>query len=227
MHFDQNDRVLAIVFFFYAMPPWAASLRLMMLGNSEVGKSSVLRKSMDEKFSPLHMVSTMGIESKTTIVDIDGQRVRLAIWDTAGQERYIQITVNMLQGIQGIALVYDCTDEESFNNIRNWVSQIRASAPNAEIVLLCNKVDLDKQRCVSAERGQDLAAKYEIPLFETSAVTGKNINLAFQTLAGNVFHKQQLMIKMAPGDVAGTADKKASCGRMRRCFCFTNDRRQM
>merc|ERR1711957_711788 len=128
-------------------------------------------------------MGTIGVENSHKNITVRDRPVRLALWDSGGQERFLQMTMNLLKGIQGICLVFDSTDEESFANIKNWISQIRCSAPEAKIVLLCNKVDMEQARVVTAIQGQELAGQYDVPFFETSAITGQNLEVVFRTLA--------------------------------------------
>merc|ERR1711920_917503 len=102
----------------------------------------------------------------------------VSIWDTAGQEKMFRITANLLQGIHGVVLVYDCTNEDSFHSVRSWFSQLRESSPKAKVVLLGNKMDLRHHEVVSSAQGKELANEYKVPFFESSAVTGESVKEA-------------------------------------------------
>uniref|UniRef100_A0A0D9WWI6 GTP-binding protein n=1 Tax=Leersia perrieri TaxID=77586 RepID=A0A0D9WWI6_9ORYZ len=108
---------------------------------------------------------------KVRTVELDGKRVKLQIWDTAGQERFRTITTAYYRGAMGILLVYDVTDESSFNSIhhiRNWIRNIEQHASdNVNKILVGNKVDMDAKRVVSTAQGQKLADEYGIKFFET------------------------------------------------------------
>lgn len=160
-------------------------VKLLLIGDSGVGKSSLLIKFADDKFSP-HISQTIGMDFKVKMLTLGGKRVKLQIWDTAGQERFHTITQQYYRNAMGIILVYDVTNEESFTNIRRWAAQIAAhGAEGADRMLIGNKADLP-QRVVDAARGQALAREYGIPFMETSAKEGTNIEEAFVALADAV-----------------------------------------
>lgn len=118
----------------------------------------------------------IGIDFKIKTIMIDGKNVKLQIWDTAGQERFRTITQTYYKGAMGIILAYDCTVEESFQNVRNWVRQIELHASQqVEKVLIGNKADQVDKKVISTEQGAALAAEFGMSFFETSAKTGHNV----------------------------------------------------
>ena len=117
---------------------------------------------------------------------MENQRVKLQVWDTAGQERFRTITQTYYKGAMGIVLVYDCTEEATFNNISNWLKQIETHASEGVAkVLVANKTDLEN-RIVSQEQGEELAEKHGLHYFETSAKSGLNINELFYHIARQI-----------------------------------------
>ena len=122
-------------------------IKLLMIGDSGVGKTCLLLRYANDSFSPT-FITTIGIDFKIKNVDIDGTRIKLQIWDTAGQERFRTITTSYFRGAQGILLVYDVTDRRSFESIRNWISQIQQHADvHVNKILVGNKCDMtDAQR---------------------------------------------------------------------------------
>ncbi|CAI9105317.1 OLC1v1004214C1 [Oldenlandia corymbosa var. corymbosa] len=132
------------------------------------------------------------IDFKIRTIELDGKRVKLQIWDTAGQERFRTITTAYYRGAMGILLVYDVTDESSFNNIRNWIRNIEQHASdNVNKILVGNKADMDEsKRAVPTSKGQALADEYGIKFFETSAKTNLNVEQVFFSIARDI--KQRL-----------------------------------
>ncbi|KAH1045655.1 hypothetical protein J1N35_036439 [Gossypium stocksii] len=132
------------------------------------------------------------IDFKIRTIELDGKRIKLQIWDTAGQERFRTITTAYYRGAMGILLVYDVTDESSFNNIRNWIRNIEQHASdNVNKVLVGNKADMDEsKRAVPTSKGQALADEYGIKFFETSAKTNLNVEEVFFSIARDI--KQRL-----------------------------------
>ncbi|XP_062379765.1 ras-related protein Rab-15-like [Sardina pilchardus] len=163
-------------------------LRLMLLGDSGVGKTCLLWRFTDDDFHPSH-ISTIGIDFKMKTLDIEGVRVRVQIWDTAGQERYQTVTKQYYRRAQGILLVYDVTNEHSFQDIVKWASDVDECAPErVKWILVGNKCDEEDRRRVTTEQGNKLAKTYGMDFFETSAFSNYNINESFTRLTELVLH---------------------------------------
>jgi len=167
-------------------------IKLLMIGDSGVGKTCLLLRYANDSFSPT-FITTIGIDFKIKTIELEGKVVKLQIWDTAGQERFRTITTSYFRGAQGILLVYDVTDRGSFENIRNWVAQIQQHADlNVNKVLIGNKCDVNpSQIVISEEEGQKLADEYGIKFFQTSAKMNLNVVNAFEGIASAV--KTRLM----------------------------------
>mmetsp|Transcript_15378 Transcript_15378/g.35342 ORF Transcript_15378/g.35342 Transcript_15378/m.35342 type:complete len:209 (-) Transcript_15378:35-661(-) len=160
-----------------------ATVKLLTVGNSGVGKSCLILRYTTNKFSTSY-ITTIGIDFKTKRIDIGGKSVQLDIWDTAGQERFQTITLSYLRGAKGIMLVYDVTDVASFEQTRSWMKSIRAHGDaDVNVVLVGNKVDLETKRKVSTAEGQALAKEMGVPFFELSARKNVGVDEAFQCLA--------------------------------------------
>jgi len=154
-------------------------IRIMLIGDSNVGKTSIIKRYCKNQFSPSY-ISTVGIDFETKYLKINGKMVNLQIWDTAGQERYKVLAKNYFKNSDGFIIVYDITDKKTFNNVANWITQIKESASeNVKSVLLGNKSDLDQLRQVETIDGKNLADNYNFKFYETSAQKGDNINKAF------------------------------------------------
>ncbi|CAA0824804.1 Ras-related protein RABE1a [Striga hermonthica] len=166
-------------------------IKLLLIGDSGVGKSCLLLRFSDGSFTT-SFITTIGIDFKIRTVELDGKRIKLQIWDTAGQERFRTITTAYYRGAMGILLVYDVTDESSFNNIRNWIRNIEQHASdNVNKILVGNKADMDEsKRAVPTSKGQALADEYGIKFFETSAKTNLNVEEVFFSIARDI--KQRL-----------------------------------
>ncbi|KAG6762135.1 hypothetical protein POTOM_032620 [Populus tomentosa] len=178
-------------------------IKLLLIGDSGVGKSCLLLRFSDGSFTT-SFITTIGIDFKIRTIELDGKRIKLQIWDTAGQERFRTITTGKprvlmhelqlayYRGAMGILLVYDVTDESSFNNIRNWIRNIEQHASdNVNKILVGNKADMDEsKRAVPTSKGQALADEYGIKFFETSAKTNQNVEQVFFSIARDI--KQRL-----------------------------------
>merc|ERR1712062_666420 len=137
-------------------------------------------------------ISTIGIDFKIRTIELDGKKIKLQIWDTAGQERFRTITTAYYRGAMGIMLVYDITNEKSFDNIKNWIRNIEEhAAQDVEKMILGNKCDMNDRRQVSKERGEELAIEYGIKFMETSAKASINVEEAFYTLARDIKAKME------------------------------------
>ncbi|KAL9048567.1 MAG: hypothetical protein Q9162_007651 [Coniocarpon cinnabarinum] len=161
-------------------------IKLLLIGDSGVGKSCCLLRFSEDSFTP-SFITTIGIDFKIRTIELDGKRVKLQIWDTAGQERFRTITTAYYRGAMGILLVYDVTDERSFQNIRQWFSNVEQHATEGvNKILIGNKCDWEEKRAVSTEDGQALANELGIPFMEVSAKSNINVENAFFQLASAI-----------------------------------------
>ena len=161
--------------------------KVLLLGDSTVGKTCFLKKYTDKTFQDVHM-STIGLDYRVKTMTLkSGKVVKLQIWDTAGQDRFRAITKNYYKGANGIILIYDVTSIQTYENVKNWITQIREEAsPNVIIYIAGNKIDLEEERKIKTEEGQKLAEELGLPFFETSAKTGVNINESFEDLVEKI-----------------------------------------
>ncbi|GJQ87487.1 Rab3 [Trypoxylus dichotomus] len=179
--------------------------KLLIIGNSSVGKTSFLFRYADDSFTSA-FVSTVGIDFKVKTVFRHDKRVKLQIWDTAGQERYRTITTAYYRGAMGFILMYDITNEESFNSVQDWVTQIKTySWDNAQVILVGNKCDMEDERVISFERGKQLAEQLGVEFFETSAKENINVKAVFERLVDIICDKMSDSLDTDPTLMSGGA----------------------
>lgn len=174
--------------------------KVLIIGNSGVGKSCLLLRFAEDMFSD-NYISTIGVDFKIRKLELEGKSIKLQIWDTAGQERFRTITKSYYRGSNGIVVVYDITDRESFEQVQHWMSEIDAHA-QADVcrLLVGNKCDLADKRAVKTEEGEALARQYGIPFLETSAKDSMNVEDMFITMASAMKKKAGgLSPSTAPG----------------------------
>jgi Ras-related protein Rab-8A len=166
--------------------------RVITLGDSGVGKTNFIFRFIDDKFS-LNYFSTYGIDTKFKNVKLDnGSEIKFKIFDTAGQERFKSISQNYIKKANGVLLMYDISDEASFNNIENWMQNIQDNSGNKMcIVLVATKCDLVEERVVSKESGEKLAEKYGIHFYETSSKDNINIEKSIYDITEKIIEKNK------------------------------------
>ncbi|XP_030401815.1 ras-related protein Rab-3D [Gopherus evgoodei] len=163
--------------------------KLLIIGNSSVGKTSFLFRYADDSFTSA-FVSTVGIDFKVKTVYRNEKRVKLQIWDTAGQERYRTITTAYYRGAMGFLLMYDIANQDSFNAVQDWATQIKTySWDNAQVILVGNKCDLEDDRVVATEDGKRLADELGFEFFEASAKDNINVKQVFERLVDIICEK--------------------------------------
>ncbi|XP_062500961.1 uncharacterized protein LOC134178168 [Corticium candelabrum] len=166
--------------------------KLLVIGDTGVGKTCVMLRYVDNTFSK-SMLSTIGVDFKTKTIVVDRRHVKLQIWDTAGHERFRTITNAFYRGAMGVLLVYDITCQKSFSNITQWMKNIAeqcAGGDEPALLMVGNKSDLEDNRVVQFEQGQELATRYGVKFLETSAQSGKNVEEAFLYLAEEMLKKE-------------------------------------
>ncbi|KDP40809.1 hypothetical protein JCGZ_24808 [Jatropha curcas] len=168
------------------MPEYDYLFKLLLIGDSGVGKSCLLLRFADDAYIESY-ISTIGVDFKIRTVEQDGKTVKLQIWDTAGQERFRTITSSYYRGAHGIIIVFDVTDEESFENVKTWLTEIdKFATDSVNKLLVGNKCDLTNKRVVSNETAKAFADEIGIPFLETSAKNSTNVEDAFMTMAAEI-----------------------------------------
>jgi len=154
-------------------------------------------------------ISTIGVDFKIRTVDLDTKTIKLQIWDTAGQERFRTITSSYYRGAHGIIIVYDITDKESFDNVRQWLFEIDRYASESVCKLLVgNKSDLKNKRAVEYETAKAFADELNIPFLETSAKNATNVEQAFLTMAAQIKNKMQTQPPPQPKPVVNISTSR-------------------
>ncbi|XP_062420256.1 ras-related protein ORAB-1 isoform X1 [Pungitius pungitius] len=214
-------------------PEYDYLFKLLLIGDSGVGKSCLLLRFADDTYTESY-ISTIGVDFKIRTIELDGKTIKLQIvrrtlcnraanrravnhpwimfgptgcallpqWDTAGQERFRTITSSYYRGAHGIIVVYDVTDQESFNNVKQWLQEIdRYASENVNKLLVGNKCDLTTKKVVDYTTAKEFADNLGIPFLETSAKSATNVEQAFMTMAA------EIKKRMGPGATAGSSEK--------------------
>ena len=163
--------------------------QLLIIGDSTVGKTSILSRFANGTFNANYL-ATVGLDNFTKDETIDDKNVHIKIWDTAGQERFKALTKGFFRNAEGIMIVYDVTNQETFDSLKNWIQSIKDNMGNdfmerVPIVIIGNKIDSD-EREVKTEDAESFCKQQNYPYFETSAKTGENIDSTVRFLAKKV-----------------------------------------
>lgn len=187
--------------------PCDYTFNIVLIGDTGVGKSSLMVRFTENYYSELN-VSTVGLDFKSKIVELEGHTVKLLITDTAGQEQFHSLTYSYYRGADGIIIVYDVTEKDTFDNLQTWLEDIYAYArEDTDKLLVGTKSDMTAERVVSHRSAQRLAKQLGIPFFEASAKSGTNVEKVFNTLAA--------LIKKRAGSPKKRKDRDNQNGRIR------------
>jgi len=184
-------------------PEYDYLFKLLLIGDSGVGKSCLLLRFADDTYTESY-ISTIGVDFKIRTIELDGKTIKLQIWDTAGQERFRTITSSYYRGAHGIIVVYDVTDQESFNNVKQWLQEIdRYACENVNKLLVGNKCDLTNKKVVDYTSAKEYADQLGIPFLETSAKNATNVEQAFMTMAAEIKNRVGPPAAAQPGASGG------------------------
>ena len=163
--------------------------KIIIIGDTCVGKSNILSRYLKDEFRE-DSKSTVGVELGSKFLKVKGVGTKLQIWDTAGQERYRSITSSYFKGSHGCFIVYDITNETSFEDVNKWYEQAqKESSKEVSIILVGNKCDLENERKVSKEKGEEKARALNCPFFETSALSKIKVDDIFNEMVNNIFDR--------------------------------------
>jgi small GTP-binding protein len=199
--------------------PVAVSYKVVVLGSSGVGKTSIVHRLMDNAFLT-DGTPTCGADFHSYTATANGQCVKLQIWDTAGQERFRAISKAYFRNAVGAVLVFDITRADSFDDLVAWLRDLEAlAAPNACVILAANTTDREAERRVGCAEVRAFAERHHIEAVETSASSGENIALAFSRLALELLMRvrdgkievPQLALAQAPVEIPAPARRRPCC----------------
>jgi Ras-related protein Rab-11A len=163
--------------------------KVVLVGDSSVGKTNIMSKYLKNEFHE-DSKATVGVEFGSKQFTIEGHNIKAQIWDTAGQERYKAITSAYYKGAKGAFVVYDITRKNSFESVDKWINDLSAAADKKlTILVIGNKCDLEDQRQVTKEQGQEKASSLNVAFLETSALSGANLDKAFETMMNEIYKK--------------------------------------
>lgn len=168
---------------------------MIAVGDSRVGKTSIIYRFVHNEFPYIPVITNLGVEFDTRILQVDGIPIKIQIWDTAGQERYNAVAPCYYRGSKGILLVYDITQRSTYEHIDRWLKEIRENECNhsedAVIMLVGNKTDLEQSRTVSTEEAQKFAEANNLLFIETSALSGSNIEAAYLNVLNEILQNER------------------------------------
>ena len=166
--------------------------KILLVGNSNVGKSSLFLRFVDEIWKE-NFIPTIGVDFKIKSIKIDNKTIKLQIWDTAGQERFKSILSSYYKGANGILLLYDITNVNSFKNLSNWLIDIeKNSSKDVKKILIGNKCDLNELRKIPINKGKEFTDTYNMNFIETSAKNNVNNNECFNILGKELINNIDL-----------------------------------
>lgn len=170
-----------------------ANFKLLIIGDSGVGKSSLLLRYVSDSFES-KLAATIGVDFKVKLITVpDGTVVKLSIWDTAGQERFRTLTPSVYRGSHGAIFVFSVANRDTFDQLDSWLEELKtyADQPNIVKLLVGNKIDCEPRE-VSREEGQRFARLYNMPYAEASAKTSEGVNLLFMEVVTRIYNQPQL-----------------------------------
>ncbi|KAI0248551.1 putative ras-related protein rab-18 [Lactifluus subvellereus] len=176
------------------------NVKLLLIGNSSVGKSSLLLRFSDKQWLPEDEASaTIGVDFRVHKMEVKGRKVKMSIWDTAGQERFRTITASYYRGAQGVILVYDVSSRESFEALPRWLGELETYvSPEVVKIVVGNKLDKEYSRQVPTAEGAAFAARMGCLFVEASAKTAVGVTEAFSEVVERIIDTPSLWVEEKP-----------------------------
>ena len=197
------------------------NLKILLVGDSSVGKTTLLLKYVEGKFSDSH-ITTIGVEYKDKPIILNNRNINLQIWDTSGQERYRSITKNFYRNADGILFVFDVTREDTFAHIKDWLISSDECDKDFKKIIVGNKIDLE--RVVSKEKVENFGKSKNMKCYEVSAKTGEGLDNVFQAIAELILEgkseeeiKEEFIIRPHSNSTLSKDSKKEGQGKKRGC----------
>ena len=188
--------------------------KFIIVGSSGVGKTSLLKRLVDNEFSE-ETISTIGVEFETVHLDVDGDKLGIQIWDTAGQERFRSISRAYFRNANGVLLVFDIKNKQTFDDINSWLKDIHALCePDVSVLFIGNKSDLQESRLISLAEAESFSKLHNLKYMETSALSGINVRESFIKLASEIHRKKRNIsnnINQGPTLTSINNNKKSNC----------------
>ena len=197
------------------------NIKILILGDSMVGKTSLLLNYVDKIFPEAH-IATLGVEYKEKEIKKDNYNIRLQIWDTAGEERFRSITKNLYRNANGILFVYDITNKQSFINVKHWIKDTNNIDKEIKGIIIGNKCDLENERTITMEELEEIGKQFSLPVLETSAKTGNKVNECFELLIDELFKNksveeiQSMYLRKNKSDLS-ISTKKTNVSQTKKC----------
>lgn len=171
-------------------------MKLVMIGDSGVGKTCLLSRYVDDIFYE-EANATIGVEYKLKEIEIESSKFKLQLWDTAGQERFHSITQSYYRCSDGAVIVFDVTDNASFENVSNWIKEYSDFTDgNHNIIIVGNKNDLESERKVNTEDAKQFAKSKNVEYIETSAKDGNSVTEAFELIEQIIYTSKKASLSL-------------------------------
>lgn len=166
--------------------------KVVLLGDSGVGKSSLLHRFTQNEFKDDMRSGIIGDDLSTKILEVEGKTIKIKFWDTYGQKRFKSVNQAFYRGAVGAMLVYDITNSTTFENLEGWLDELQLPDENTVIMLLGNKCDRNDDREVPAKNAEMFAEENNLLFMETSAVDAMYVAAAFQYLCNEIYKMVKL-----------------------------------